>query len=137
MHIHRYDEVPILFMLELAQNYGQRNIPLSYIATKHGLSVLFLKKIVRQLIKAKLVYSKEGVNGGYILSRLPDQITLWDIISAYNIGDKQMMQSESVCPIRTVCLPQRVNLGINQALKSGFSELTLAQLGRKDILYDK
>jgi Rrf2 family transcriptional regulator, cysteine metabolism repressor len=135
MNIPRYDEVALLIMLELAENYGKGNISLSQIAVDHGISVMFLKKIARHLIGAKLLISKEGSNGGYVLSRPPGEITLWNIISAFSSDlyrETKYKIKVTDCPIRLGCLPQQVHLAIDRAMESGFSVITLASLSRKD-----
>ncbi len=42
----------------------------------------FLAQILGELKNAKLVISRRGVQGGFLLARSPDQITLFDIVQA-------------------------------------------------------
>lgn len=52
----------------------------------HTLAILehlpedYLEKILQALRKAGLVMAHKGVAGGYILARLPQDITMWDIV---------------------------------------------------------
>jgi Rrf2 family iron-sulfur cluster assembly transcriptional regulator len=41
----------------------------------------FLGKILQNLVKQKLLVSTKGPNGGFSLSKSPDQISLWDIVT--------------------------------------------------------
>jgi len=46
-----------------------------------SLSSPFLGKILQNLVKQKLLVSTKGPNGGFALARLPEKITLWDIVT--------------------------------------------------------
>jgi Rrf2 family protein len=45
------------------------------------LSSPFLGKILQNLVKQKLLVSTKGPNGGFSLSKNPENITLWDIVT--------------------------------------------------------
>lgn len=45
-----------------------------------GISSPFLGKILQNLVKQKLLVSTKGPNGGFSLSKKPDNISLWDIV---------------------------------------------------------
>ena len=51
-------------------------------ATFQGVSETYLSKVYTKLRKAEIVKSIPGVNGGYELARLPENITFWDIVEA-------------------------------------------------------
>jgi len=52
------------------------------IAEKEEVPMRFLLKIMRSLIKAGIVKSYRGVDGGYALAKPPEQITLLDVVEA-------------------------------------------------------
>lgn len=81
-------EYACLALLELAVRHGQpKPIPLSEVADKHNLKKAFLVQILLQLKGAGLVTSTRGATGGYHLTRDPDEITLWDILSVIDRHD--------------------------------------------------
>jgi Rrf2 family protein len=41
----------------------------------------FLGKILQNLVKQKLLVSTKGPNGGFSLSKKPEEISLWDIVT--------------------------------------------------------
>jgi len=47
-----------------------------------GISREYLAKVMRMLTKSKILKSSVGVNGGYVLSRTADRITLEDVFNA-------------------------------------------------------
>lgn len=72
----------ILLMASLPEAGEQRFRSLQDIAQEKQLSAGFLSQVMVPLKKAGLVQSKEGVNGGYQLSRLSTKITLSEIYEA-------------------------------------------------------
>jgi Rrf2 family protein len=50
------------------------------IAAAQGIPQRFLEIILAELSHARIVYSRRGNNGGYALSRPPDQITVAEVI---------------------------------------------------------
>ena len=69
-------------LYELAKNYGDAPINIKEISKRHGMPVPFLEQVLHQLKLEGLVKSLRGVNGGYILSRPPEKITIGDAIRA-------------------------------------------------------
>ena len=69
-------------ILTIARGYGGPPVSISAIAEEQELSGKYLEQVVSPLRRAGLVTSQKGVKGGYVLSREPGEITLWDVISA-------------------------------------------------------
>lgn len=67
-------------MFDLAQNHGKGPIPVKVIAERQGISEHYLEQLVAVLRKAGLVKSVRGAQGGYILGREPEHITVGDVI---------------------------------------------------------
>lgn len=67
-------------MLDLALHSGEDPTPIKEIANRQGLSEPYLEQLVSSLRKAGLVKSVRGAQGGYLLARTPDNITVGDII---------------------------------------------------------
>lgn len=70
----------LTIMMELATRFGEGPTSLKSIAEKHQLSEHYLEQLIAPLRNAGLVKSIRGAYGGYILSRVPDEITAGDII---------------------------------------------------------
>lgn len=128
MKIPRQEDVSTLMMVELALIYPNGLLSLHQLSIRHGISVFFLKKLARYLKKAGLIEAKEGLNGGYHLTRNPGQIKVWDIIKALNTNNLEYQNkftTQNSCPINKSCLPQTVRSNLLMAIKNGFSNLTL------------
>ncbi len=127
MRIPKQEDFAVLFMSELGRIYPGR-LPVSTVARQHGVSDLFLKKIVRQLKLARLIKSKEGVDGGYILAKNPGNISVWDIITAVNgkSADQSKLKG-SLCPLTPECLPQQIKRTISESLEKSLDSISLSQ----------
>ncbi len=67
-------------MVDLAENYGEKCVPLSTIAKRQGLSENYLEQLIAPLKKAGFVKSVRGAQGGYILNKPPMEISVGDIL---------------------------------------------------------
>lgn len=67
-------------MLDLAQHKDDGFISLKTIADRQGYSMKYLEMIVSSLKKAELVESTRGKEGGYRLSRSPEEYSVGDIL---------------------------------------------------------
>ena len=42
----------------------------------------YLSKMMQGLVRAKLVASKRGLHGGFVLMTSPSELTIWDVVDA-------------------------------------------------------
>ena len=68
--------------LELAA-HGGHQLSAAGIATKYGISLNHLAKVLRALVRAKIVESVRGAAGGYRFCGNPKRVTLLDIIELF------------------------------------------------------
>jgi len=61
---------------------GNENLSLQPIANHLNISPTYLSKILTQLVKADLIQSAPGINGGYSLRKPKDEISFFDVIQA-------------------------------------------------------
>ena len=85
----------VMAMAELAKNHDPRPVSLNEISLRQGISILYLEQLFLKLKLNSLVYSTRGSQGGYILSKSPDQIKLSSIISAVNEEVKTLKCNKS------------------------------------------
>jgi Rrf2 family transcriptional regulator, cysteine metabolism repressor len=132
MKLPRSEDIALLFMTELISVYPKGLISLSVVAKDHGLSVLFLKKLARKLKLAKLIISKEGVNGGYSLNKDPKQISVLDIFNAIESESRIVENSQILgnCPLTTNCLPQKLHQTVIDTLDKQLGKLYLNEILR-------
>ena len=71
----------LLLMIDLGMAGTQGPVSLKSIAERKGLSDHYLEQLIAPLRNAGLVKSVRGAYGGYLLSRLPDEITAGDVLT--------------------------------------------------------
>ncbi len=70
--------------LHLARATPGVPMPCSQLAREAKLPERFLLQILRCLVTHGLLQSTRGVDGGYVLARSPEQLTLLDIVEAFD-----------------------------------------------------
>lgn len=69
-------------MAFIVKQEGRENISLQPLAKHMNISPTYLSKILTQLVKADLIQSAPGMNGGYSLRKPKDAISFFDVIQA-------------------------------------------------------
>lgn len=121
----------LLLMVALGRSFGNGPVSLRQLAEDQHLPYRFLSQIAIPLRQAGLIEAKEGVNGGYRLSRSTEKITVGEIVRALEgpIGlVKCLARDFGSCPSEEICmLPSfwhKVGVKLNQAIDG----LSLAEL---------
>ncbi len=70
----------LLIMEDLALGEPDKYIPLKILSHRRNLSVKYLEQILIHLSKAHLVNGSRGINGGYKLTRQPQDYTIGEIL---------------------------------------------------------
>jgi len=111
-----------------------KNIPVSLrdISLRQGISLLFLEQIFSKLKKHNIVNSIRGVNGGYILSKNPDEIKLSNIFYAVQEEVKTVKckkESKKGCNGKSYkCITHNLWDELENHIQSFFNKKNLADL---------
>ena len=93
----------LLIMSDIAKNENEY-ISLNEISNKENISVKYLEKIMAILRKAKFVESSRGAEGGYKLTRKPEEYTIAEILT---VAEGNMAPVKCViddnCPSKDSC----------------------------------
>ncbi|HYI26426.1 MAG TPA: Rrf2 family transcriptional regulator [Bradyrhizobium sp.] len=84
MKVSRTISYAIVAMLQLARESAGVPVSCSQLTRTGQLPKRFLLQILRQLVGHGVLRSTRGADGGYYLSRPPQQITLRDIFDAFD-----------------------------------------------------
>jgi Rrf2 family protein len=77
-------------MAQLAKRHDGRTVTrLEELAQREAVSANFLVQILNDLRRAGLIESRRGKAGGYLLARMPDAITLRQVVEAV---DPELLQ---------------------------------------------
>lgn len=107
-------------------------IPCSQLAREGSMPERFLLQILRKLVKRGLLQSTCGVAGGYYLSRSPQQISLRDIVEAFDSSlDITLPALDCMSPTVRTRVVQTLQ-AVSQAARAELQKLTVAELLRID-----
>jgi Rrf2 family iron-sulfur cluster assembly transcriptional regulator len=119
----------LLIMAFLASQPARRVATKIEIAAAEGTSPQYVQQLMRQLGVAGLVSSKRGRNGGFLLARPPESITVASVLRAAE-GEVRLVpcrraadcERAAECPVRPVWMQA------TEALEEVFQGLTIAEL---------
>lgn len=116
---------------ELGKNY-ENETPISNnkLATLSRVSEPYLEKIMSTLKKQKIVVSKHGLNGGYVLNDDPKNLTLGKILTALEGNLYTSDCVEKNCP-HTNCPNKTVFNYIYQTINQTLDQMTLYDILNK------
>ena len=82
MKISRTVSYAVQATLQLALEPPNEPVPCSRIASEGRMPERFLLQILRNLVTHGILQSARGVDGGYMLNRVPEEISLLEVIEA-------------------------------------------------------
>ncbi|MFA9380061.1 MAG: Rrf2 family transcriptional regulator [Acetanaerobacterium sp.] len=117
-------------VLELAANYQNGLIPLKEIARRQEISEKYLEQIIILLHKSGLIQSMRGSQGGYALTKAPQEITVGTVLRALEgpLVAVDCARDPSVCVRTGHCATQRLWQTLSDAVDNVVDNMTLADL---------
>ena len=82
MKLNTRSRYAVMALADIASFDKQNPISLRDISLRQNISLVYLEQIFSKLKKNNIVKSVRGINGGYILTKDPEQIKLLNIFSA-------------------------------------------------------
>jgi Rrf2 family protein len=121
--------------IELASLNSSDPVKGEAIATAQGIPLRFLENILGDLRNAGIVESRRGVEGGYLLSRPPAEITLADVIRAVDgpLANVRGMRSEQIDYHGSAEPLRDVWVAVRASLRNVLEQVTLAGLARGEL----
>ncbi|NLC77024.1 MAG: Rrf2 family transcriptional regulator [Clostridia bacterium] len=119
-------------MFDLALRQGEGPVPLKDVAERQEISGHYLEQLIAGLRKAGLVKSVRGAQGGYMLARPPNEITVGDIVRVLEgpIGPTECVSQEdqTACERSETCIARRVWQRVRDSIVEVMDSITLADM---------
>lgn len=117
-------------MLDLAVFSDGAPVSLRDVAKRQGISDKYLEQIVTPLSKAGLVRSVRGANGGYLLTRKPEEYTVGDILRPLegDLAPVECATDSEFCQRCNECVTLALWQEIHKAVSQVVDNTTLADL---------
>ncbi len=108
------------------------------IAVEQDMPYQFLRGVLQEMIRHDLIVSKEGVQGGFMLEKDPDEIRVKQLIEIFQgkVQVSECMFRKQICANRSRCVLRHEIMRIEQVVNNEFEQVTIGKLLRKLTLAD-
>ncbi len=104
------------------------------LAKEMGISPLYLRQLALPLERVGVIKGLRGAKGGYLLDVKPGEITLLEVIQAYDedFSLLECIKSPNSCPQSSVCTSRYLWKELSDLLKNRLQNTTLKELIERD-----
>jgi len=129
MFLTRRSDYGLQAVFALAKSSGF--VSAKQIAQEHRLPVAFVKKLLQKLCRAGLVKASVGKQGGYMLARAPEEISIREVLQALegDLAPVSCLSPDHSCHLADGCTTQRIWARIDEKIQEALDSISL-----KDIL---
>jgi len=120
-------------MVELALEKNRKGIFQKEISKNQDISIKYLDQIIASLKASGLMENAGGRRSGYVLTRKPEEISVYDIYKAFE-SDLRIIDclgSNSTCSKENQCAAQGFWTGLNEHILNYLKSETLDNLAAK------
>lgn len=128
MNITTKGRYALRIMIDLAQQQQDVPVSLKGISERQGISMKYLEAIAAVLNKAGYIASSRGKNGGYRLTRKPEQYTIGAILKLTEGSLSPVSCLESGCPNSVGCITLPLWEGLDRRIDGYLNMVTLGDL---------
>ena len=133
MRLTPVEEYGLRCLIQLAKRGDAHPVTIRTIAESEGLSTAYVGKLMFLLSKGGLVQASRGVQGGYALSRPPEQLTLAEFFRCMDPTNVEAIcgkftGSEDLCVHNTACAIKQVWSGLESHIDDYLNRYTLRDL---------
>ena len=118
--------------LELARAAPGEPVPVSWVAERYRIPEGPLAKVLQQLVRAGLAVGTRGVGGGYRLTRDPSEISVLEVIAAFEPprppGSCLLDEGGDDCRVLGTCRLRRLFDEVDDLARAAFASTSLETL---------
>ncbi|TLU84857.1 MAG: Rrf2 family transcriptional regulator [Chlorobium sp.] len=102
------------------------------IAVEQDMPYQFLRGVLQEMIRHDLIISKEGVQGGFMLAKDPDEIRVRQLIEIFQgtVQVSECMFRKQICANRSRCVLRHEIMRIEEVVNNEFEKVTIGKLLR-------
>ncbi|MCI4624397.1 MAG: Rrf2 family transcriptional regulator [Candidatus Magnetoovum sp. WYHC-5] len=119
-------------MYEIALSYPAEPLSIKNISERQDVSIPYLEQILGRLRKSGLINSVKGPGGGYVLSRPPEHITIWEIVKELEgpMAITSCLDPQEGCVKVDSCVLHLLWRGLGKQIEGFLDTVTLKDLFR-------
>jgi FeS assembly SUF system regulator len=138
LKLNRITDYAVVVLAQMAREPGTQ-VTAPRLAGDSGVPLPTVSKLLKELGRAGVLTSTRGVNGGYTLSRAPEDISVLEIIGALE-GPVALTscveEAEDDCSVESLC-PMRGNWNkVNSVIREALAGVTLADMAIPAMTFD-
>ena len=129
MRISRTTEYGLAAVVCVAQNCADGRVMAGRIAKEYDFPTEYLLQVMQQLVRAGILTSKKGPNGGFNLARPAKEITMLEIVEAIDgpvIVPMNLVEQTEGKPFAKRI--EKIFLDVSEAMKVSYAKVKLADL---------
>ncbi len=118
-------------LLDIALHSAKGPVPSKDTARREKISLKYLEKMIKKLNEAGYVKGKRGPNGGNMLTRPPEEISIGEVAQILDGQEDRVLDCDgdlSTCPRAGVCLRRSIWDDASRAMYKMLDSYTLADL---------
>lgn len=117
-------------MTEIASAFPRRAVSVREVARQQGISPKYLEQILKPLKAAGLVQVVRGNQGGYVLARPPERITLKEVCESLegSVAPVDCVDFPDSCPMHEGCPTRDTWVEIKEAVEGVLERTTIRDL---------
>lgn len=117
-------------MYDLALHFADGPRPIKAIAESQSIPEAYLEQLFAALRRGGLIASARGAQGGYRLTRAPEEITVGDVLRCLEggLGLVECVEEEALCGKACACPSRFVWLRIRDGLNAIVDGITLQDM---------
>ncbi len=135
MQLTRAADYAVRVMIHLAGLPPAARVQRAALAEATAVPESFMSKVLQALVRARLVASRRGVDGGFELTCPPDQVSLLDVVEAIE-GPIQLnfcLMPGEPCERHTCCPAHSVWAEAQAAMTAVLKKASLADLAKRTV----
>lgn len=119
--------------MEMARAGSDGQVTVTQVAERYSISVTVLAKVFQQLVRSDIAVSTRGVRGGYSLARDASELTVLDVIEAFEppSSPEQCLlagKDEGICAERALCRLGKLFDEVDEIARCTYASVTLETL---------
>ncbi len=119
----------VRIVVDIAKN--KNYVALSEVAKEQNISLKYAEQIANKLLKANILTSQRGQDGGYKLAHPATKTNICDILTV--TGDvTPNISCDTTCPRKSECAGGDIWITLNQQITNYLSSVTIADLLNKN-----
>ena len=134
LRIGKMTDYGLVVLNQLAQGAAHKRST-EEIAQTTGLTMPTSRKVMKGLVDAGLVNAQRGAKGGYRIARAPQQISVLDVVQAFEgpVSLTECSADDNACEITASCSLSSNWSGINELLLGVLGGITLDDLRHPEV----